>query len=895
MKKIFFILSLFFLVNSSYSNGCDTLYCNPWFDSLYVNETVNFCMEPGKGVVLSDGSSIRPTIDTIYFSQQSNLGSGVFNLDTCFSYTSFAQPGTAFLRYYVQDTCGNAKTCNIFLQISCSQPVITNDADSVYGNLPGNVINVLGNDIVESQGGSPTLTIVSGPNSGTASVNGGNIVYDGIGGVGADTITYSLCNYCGKCDTGILVLELVECTLPLANADLISVVQGGDTAYFNVLTNDSNLVFGQVIASIVSLPTNGSLSFSGNGDVEYITSTTFFGLDSLRYRVCTDCGCDTATLYLNVSQAPCSAPDAKVDLFYAGNGVGYVGVYNVLNNDINPLGGGNLTLTVATQPLFGTATTVNNQLVYTLDSAGKADSLDVVFYSLCNDCFCDTARVTINITQNVGNGIKPTIVPDFTSVCRNDSVWINVTSNDFDLEGSYITLGDTTANILIANPSNGRVFRVDSVTLLYIPNQNYWGLDTFLYQACDNGNPRLCDQARVFVNVNHCNNPPVVVDGNNNPTDTLRITIWEDSTGTLCIRYIDADGDFVSVTPPSVSVNTIQPIPSGLTPNPCIRITPPVNYAGQEGLWVYTCDEYPLCDSVYVIITVLSRQDAPVAQNDIAVYNWDVDCTPINVIVNDSDVDLGDTLKVSSFQSTATNDGTIVSVNDSVVCYTAPASFTGVDTFTYVVCDQTGLCDTAIVIVIVPVKARDDFYTIAQETTGSFDVKLNDTRFEGEILSLCSNPVNGTATVENGAIRYVPNDNYPYNPINTISGNGVDSLCYRVCRVVDTIEICDEAMVYVTITPKPQFFIPEGFSPSGDGTNDAFVIPSVDEFPQSQLLVFNRWGDEVWRNDADGYKNDFAGNYKRNNQPLPDGTYYYIFKFNDEVNKDKIGYIIINR
>jgi hypothetical protein len=60
------------------------------------------------------------------------------------------------------------------------------------------------------------------------------------------------------------------------------------------------------------------------------------------------------------------------------------------------------------------------------------------------------------------------------------------------------------------------------------------------------------------------------------------------------------------------------------------------------------------------------------------------------------------------------------------------------------------------------------------------------------------------------------------------------------------------------------------------------------------LLVYNRWGDEVWRNDS-GYQNDFDGNYKKNGAALPDGTYYYIFKFNKDGVKDRVGYIVINR
>ncbi|MCW3124793.1 MAG: hypothetical protein JWO03_451, partial [Bacteroidetes bacterium] len=54
-------------------------------------------------------------------------------------------------------------------------------------------------------------------------------------------------------------------------------------------------------------------------------------------------------------------------------------------------------------------------------------------------------------------------------------------------------------------------------------------------------------------------------------------------------------------------------------------------------------------------------------------------------------------------------------------------------------------------------------------------------------------------------------------------------------------------------------------------------------------------GDEVWRNETDGYQNDFDGTWKKNGQPLPDMSYWYIFKFNDGIHADRMGYIIIER
>jgi gliding motility-associated-like protein len=62
--------------------------------------------------------------------------------------------------------------------------------------------------------------------------------------------------------------------------------------------------------------------------------------------------------------------------------------------------------------------------------------------------------------------------------------------------------------------------------------------------------------------------------------------------------------------------------------------------------------------------------------------------------------------------------------------------------------------------------------------------------------------------------------------------------------------------------------IPNIFTPNGDGKNDVFEIKGLESFPGSQLIIFNRWGNEVYR--ADNYLNDWNGS------GLAEGTYYYV-------------------
>ncbi|WP_425290782.1 gliding motility-associated C-terminal domain-containing protein [Spirosoma linguale] len=80
-------------------------------------------------------------------------------------------------------------------------------------------------------------------------------------------------------------------------------------------------------------------------------------------------------------------------------------------------------------------------------------------------------------------------------------------------------------------------------------------------------------------------------------------------------------------------------------------------------------------------------------------------------------------------------------------------------------------------------------------------------------------------------------------------------------------------------------FIPEGFSPNGDGINDRFVIKLVPASVTVQLEVFNRWGHLVYQNT--NYQNDWDGTANQgisvadSKNELPDGTYYYQIRLSD--------------
>ena len=100
-----------------------------------------------------------------------------------------------------------------------------------------------------------------------------------------------------------------------------------------------------------------------------------------------------------------------------------------------------------------------------------------------------------------------------------------------------------------------------------------------------------------------------------------------------------------------------------------------------------------------------------------------------------------------------------------------------------------------------------------------------------------------------------------------------------------------------SIEPVPtDFFIPEGFSPNGDGINDLFVIRGIDNYPANTILIFNRWGDKVF--EANPYQNKWDGRctigLSIGGNDLPIGTYFYLLDLGDGSKVIK-GTIYLNR
>jgi len=116
----------------------------------------------------------------------------------------------------------------------------------------------------------------------------------------------------------------------------------------------------------------------------------------------------------------------------------------------------------------------------------------------------------------------------------------------------------------------------------------------------------------------------------------------------------------------------------------------------------------------------------------------------------------------------------------------------------------------------------------------------------------------------------------------------------------------DPTVVTLPFVLDTTFEIFNGITPNGDGLNDYFQIVGIENWPNNNVKIFNRWGVLVFETDgyggSDGKQNVFRGISEgrttvQKNEELPTGTYFYILTFpaDNPGKADYTGYLYINR
>ena len=681
-------------------------------------------------------------------------------------------------------------------------PIAINDTNNTNEDTPVDG-TVLPNDIdIENDNLVVNTTPIDQPDNGMLSLNpDGTYTYTPDSGFnGTDSFEYEVCDDGNPvaCDTATVTIFVGAVNDPPMAVDDPITTDEDMPVTGSLLPNDTDPEGDNLVVSTtpVDEPDNGAVSINPDGTFTYTPDPNFEGTDSFQYEVC-DNGipslCDTATVTITVNPEN-DSPMAMDDPITTDEDMPVSG--SLLPNDTDP-DGDNLVVstTPVDEPDNGTVS-INPDGTFTYTPDPNFEGTDTFQYEVCDDgnpVACDTATVTI--TVNPEND-SPMAMDDSYPLTEDTPLTDNLTTNDSDPENDNLTVTTTPVN----SPNNGTVTLSTDGTFTYTPDPSFNGRDTFFYEICDDGNPILCDTAKVILAIDPENDPPVAID------DIVVTPINKPAQGDLLTNDFDPENDDITVN--TIPVET--PTNGRLTINPDGSYTyqPDFNFVGEDSFDYEICDNGipQACDTATVVVYIIDDNvgvnDPPIAINDNFVTNVNKPIIAVNLLTNDVDPD-GDDLILNTTPINPPTNGVVFILPNGNATYTPTTDFIGADVFTYRICDNgiPILCDTATVSITILPAANTTNSTYANDDVGLTyqDVPLlgilndNDNDPEGDNQFLQPTPItlpsNGTVTINNnGTFEYVPNAGYV----------GADLFTYQICDD-GTPVACDLATVYLTV------------------------------------------------------------------------------------------------
>ncbi len=467
-----------------------------------------------------------------------------------------------------------------------------------------------------------------------------------------------------------------------------------------------------------------------------------------------------------------------------------------------------ITVSVATGdgPAHGTCTVSGTQITYTPTT--NFNGTDEITYTV-TDQHSLTAKAKISLTVTQVND-APSPVNDMAEVNEDETVPITVLENDKDTDQTTGLNADPDAEVLsasiaemdLAKPAHGTISIANNV-ITYDPIDNFNGTDTFEYNCFDG---EANTKATVTVTIHQVNDAPVA------KADTT--TTREDTAVTYNVLSNDTDVDTdsaLNLATPQHSKTEFaitKIVLSGGTNGTAsflggsITFTPNKDYVGTQVIAYEMSDGHGLVSSSTLSVIVGSENDSPVAGNDEMTTTEDHAIT-INVLTNDTDADIGDTLRFDGFVgSVASLPGTFATNANGSVTFTPRANYNGSFTVDYYVADSTNLTGAGTISVSVsavndkPVALNTEV-TTPEDNAKTIDVNslISDadiaTNGDSILVSVAEKdgPAHGSYTLSGTEIIYTPNADF----------NGSDQIVYTV---TDTLGETGKGTIAITIAPE---------------------------------------------------------------------------------------------
>lgn len=391
----------------------------------------------------------------------------------------------------------------------------------------------------------------------------------------------------------------------------------------------------------------------------------------------------------------------------------------------------------------------------------------------------------------------------------------------------------------------------------YIPGTNcveytgmVLGVDTFCVEFCfTNG---TCEEYNIIVEVI----PQMPPSG-----DTIPVQVLINFTEQYCIDtsqfLAPIDTIYNDCETSSGMFSEVSIVPDSTN---CIDILGNV-IGGLDTACIVICDTLGVCDTTVFLIEIIPPSTDTITE----IIQLGMDST----YCVDSTELFGNLVSIDNFCPTQSGTNVDFTVDANTFCVDYTGLEIGQDTACIEICDDLGICDTIIFIVDV-VLPFDTLVAVDNDTMTStiipvtIDILANDI-FSGDCDDLIFGVLDG---VDNGTLVINIDCTVTYLAEPGFCG-AVDSFTYFISNgtISDTATvtidvICDNLEVFT------------GFSPNDDGVNDELIIQGIDNFPDNEVCLFNRWGNEVFR--QKGYTNTEAWGGTFEGKDLPDGTYFYI-------------------
>jgi VCBS repeat-containing protein len=322
--------------------------------------------------------------------------------------------------------------------------------------------------------------------------------------------------------------------------------------------------------------------------------------------------------------------------------------------------------------------------------------------------------------------------------------------------------GDVLTAAKMTDPAHGIVSLNANGGFTYTPGSNYFGADSFTYQASDG--IATSTSAIVSLTITNLNRAPVA--------NAESYTLGKNGSFTIAGPGVlgndtDADGDTltaVKLTDPTHGI-------VNLNANGGFTYTPASNYSGSDSFTYQANDGAAGSASATVSLTITNINRAPVANNDSYGLNKSASLTVSGpgVLGNDTDAD-GDAL--TAIKITDPAHGSLNLNVNGAFTYTPVSNYFGADNFTYRASD--GLATSAVATVSLtitnvnhaPVLGNDSF-TNSENIPFSLPLATlltNDYDPDGDPLTITlvstNSAQNGRITTTATNLTYTPPTNY---------------------------------------------------------------------------------------------------------------------------------------